>query len=394
MATSTSHTRRVLVLASSGAGGDLPPLMAVAVGLRERGVGLLFVGDASVAEAARGLDAESDVVVAPREHDLGPVIIGAIRDTQGRPEAERGQVMRQRIAEWSAGIAALVVETLRARPCDLVLTSLFGTGAADLAAGEMALPWVVVNSTFYVGPRPPRPLAMDFSARAVPLFEYLVPPLERAARVLHATDQAFDFGYADLPPHHRYAGPLLWEPPSASAPAYLDEPGDPWVLATISSQLQDDQALGQAVLDGLAEQPVRVLLTTGGTRGADAFEVPPNARVEPYVSHAAALRKSAVFVSHAGHGSVMKALTHGVPMVLVPWGRDQPGVAARAEHLGVAVVVRREGLTPSALSEATERVLAKPSYARTAGVHAERLRQQDPRAVACDEVVAVPKWRI
>jgi len=54
------------------------------------------------------------------------------------------------------------------------------------------------------------------------------------------------------------------------------------------------------------------------------------------------LANSRLVISHAGHGIVMKALYHGVPMILVPWGRDQPGVAARAEALGVATVIRRD----------------------------------------------------
>jgi len=58
----------------------------------------------------------------------------------------------------------------------------------------------------------------------------------------------------------------------------------------------------------------------------------------------------------------MKALWYGVPMVLVPWGRDQPGVAARAEQLGVARVVARDQLTDTRLSEAITHVLEDPHY--------------------------------
>ncbi len=60
-------------------------------------------------------------------------------------------------------------------------------------------------------------------------------------------------------------------------------------------------------------------------------------------------------VGHAGHGSVMKALWGGVPMVLVPWTRDQPGVAARAECLGVAKVVRRQELSEESLRQTVVR---------------------------------------
>ncbi len=88
------------------------------------------------------------------------------------------------------------------------------------------------------------------------------------------------------------------------------------------------------------------------------------------------------------HGIVAKALYFGVPMVLVPWGRDQPGVAARAEALGVARVVERDGLTPETLAEAIRAVLENPSYAERARYHSERLRDESPPARVRELVTA------
>ena len=79
-------------------------------------------------------------------------------------------------------------------------------------------------------------------------------------------------------------------------------------------------------------------------------------------------------MSHAGHGSVMKALWYGRPMVLVPWGRDQPGVAFRAAALGVAEVVPREDATAEAFSAAVDRALGDEAMRREAARHGERLR--------------------
>ncbi|HEX9375610.1 MAG TPA: glycosyltransferase, partial [Actinomycetota bacterium] len=94
------------------------------------------------------------------------------------------------------------------------------------------------------------------------------------------------------------------------------------------------------------------------------------------------LERGVLLVSHAGHGSVMKALWHGRPMVLVPWGRDQPGVAARAEALGVADVVRREDATGETLSNAIGRVLADEEMSERSARHAVRLQATDPKATA------------
>jgi UDP:flavonoid glycosyltransferase YjiC (YdhE family) len=313
---------------------------------------------------------------------MGRIIGGVFRRLQGISFEEQGRLVRDEIAQWSQDVGSLASAILENEGADLLVTSLFGSGAADRAVIGTRTPWVVVNSTFYVGPDSPRPLSADFGPRAVPIIEYFVPILDRASLVLHATDPVFDFDNHALPSHHRYVGPLIWELESTT-PGYLSEPGDPWVLVTLSSQLEDDVPLARAGLDGLASLPIRVLVTTGGSHPTEALDpVPANCRAEAYVSHAAVLNESHVMVSHAGHGSVMKALWHGVPMVLVPWGRDQPGVAARAARLGVARVLSRQDLTSDALAGAVRDVMADPAYRDTAHRQSERLRLTDPTAVA------------
>ena len=374
--------KKILVLATAGAGGDLQPLIAVALGLRERGHDLIFFGDKSVAAAIRGLGIDANVS-AP-ELDLGPRLIAAIKDGQGLEPSAQGELVRQRLTTWSGELAPAVQRLIRERKPDLLLTSLFGVSVAHMASSESKLPWCVINSTFYVGPNPPRNLEQDFAARAVPLFQYFVPILSQARLVLHATDQIFDYEYADLPAAHHYVGPLIWEA-AAPIPTYLDEPGNPWVLATLSSQLQDDIPIAQTVLRALAHQPVRVFLTMGsGHRLPELSDVPDNARIEQYVPHSKVLQRSRLLISHAGHGSVMKALWYGVPMVLVPWGRDQPGVAARAERLGIAKVVAREELTHERLVNIVKAVMENEDIQAAARDAAKRLQKQNPVVTACE----------
>jgi UDP:flavonoid glycosyltransferase YjiC (YdhE family) len=111
--------------------------------------------------------------------------------------------------------------------------------------------------------------------------------------------------------------------------------------------------------------------------------------VEKTVSHSAVLERAALLVSHAGHGSVMKALWHGRPMVLIPWGRDQPGVAARAEALGVAEVVPREHATPETIGAAVTRSLVDQEMGRRAAKHSARLRATNPPADAAAHLASL-----
>jgi hypothetical protein len=119
---------------------------------------------------------------------------------------------------------------------------------------------------------------------------------------------------------------------------------------------------------------------------AELGAIAANTRVERTISHASVLAHGRLLVSHAGHGSVMKALWFGRPMVLVPWRRDQPGVAARALALGVAEVVPRETASPETLSVAIDRALSNEEMRATAAQHATRLRATDPPAIAASLV--------
>jgi len=243
-----------------------------------------------------------EMIGAAPEHDLGPRLMALSKERQGLPLAAQAELTRQRLAMWSQELVPAVEGLLHEQSADLLVTSLFGAGVAQLVSTQSGIPWCVINSTFYVGPYPPRPLEHDFHERTVLLFRsYFIPLLEQAPLVLHATDPVFDYNHTALPARHHYVGPLLWEAP-APIPTYLAEPGAPWVLVTLSSMVQDDLPLAQAALAALAPQPVRVVLTPGGGRQPTVLHtVPPNVRVEPYVPHSRSL-------SAAGCCSVTRAM--------------------------------------------------------------------------------------
>jgi Glycosyltransferase family 28 C-terminal domain len=372
----------ILVVATGGAGGDLPPLIAASLALRERDREITFIGDASVQRTLAPLRVEVELL--PAEVDLGPRLAGVVQGAMqatGGDLAKAGPMLQRGMTVWAHDVAKPISLAIdRHRPTAIV-TSLFGVEAVDATCPPC--PWAVVNSTFYIGPNPPRPVAEDFGPRAIPLITRYAELLESADLVLHATDQVFDYSFERLPSRHHYVGPLgIWEPPR-DRPGYLDEPGDPWVLVSISSQRQDDVALADAAVRALADEPVRVLVTVGPEHDPSELSAhPPNARVEKSVSHSAVLERAALLVSHAGHGTVMKALWHGRPMVLIPWNRDQPGVAARAEALGVAEVVPCEQATPETIGAAVKRSLASEEMGRRAAKHSARLRATNPPADA------------
>lgn len=296
---------------------------------------------------------------------------------------EQAASLRDRLStNWAPRLKPLIEAAAKAHRSEILVASLFSAGPVRLTAESAGLRWAAVNSTFYVGPDPPRPPEEDFGSRA-PLFAgYFAPNMHQADRVMHASDRAFDFDFSGLPKHHCYVGPLLDDAPG-NYPPWIDEPGDPWALITVSSLKQDDIVIARAALAGLSTLPLRVLITAGPHAGQALGPLPQNARIEQFVPHGPVLAKARLMVSHAGHGSVMRALWHGVPMVLVPWARDQGGVAARAAHLGVAEIVDKPNISSERLAEAAHVVLNDNAMAATVARVSVRLRETDPVATAC-----------
>jgi UDP:flavonoid glycosyltransferase YjiC (YdhE family) len=95
----------------------------------------------------------------------------------------------------------------------------------------------------------------------------------------------------------------------------------------------------ERILEALADLPVHVLATTGLELDPAEVRAPPGIEMRRYIPHVTVLPNAAVVVTHAGTGTLMAAFAHGVPVVCVPLGRDQPANAARAAELGVAVAL-------------------------------------------------------
>ena len=190
-----------------------------------------------------------------------------------------------------------------------------------------------------------------------------------AGRVLAYTAEPFEYPRRDWPAEVRLVGPGLWEPPAAP-PAWLADVGRPLVLVTCSTLFQDDRRLAEVACEALAGEEVEVVVTTGDV-DLSAFRPAPNVRVERFVPHSPVLGRAACVVCHAGMGITQKALAHGVPVVAVPFGRDQPEVARRVEvaRAGVRLPARR--LSPDRLLAAVRRARAlRPGAERIAAAFA------------------------
>lgn len=185
-----------------------------------------------------------------------------------------------------------------------------------------------------------------------------------ATLVLFYSAEPLEYPRSDWPPSLRLVGPGIWEPP-AEPPSWLERIKQPLVLVTCSSEFQNDHVLGQVALEALADEPVEVVVTTAGF-DPSRLNVPANARVERFLPHLPLIHRAACVVCHGGAGITHKALAAGVPVCVVPFGRDQPEIARR-------VVVSDAGTSLSARRLRPDRLRAAVQAAMTKKPGAERI---------------------
>jgi MGT family glycosyltransferase len=292
--------------------------------------------------------------------------------------------------------AAYAADTTRAiaehRP-DAVVCSFFALGAMTAAEGAR-LPFAVLMANMYPLPtkglppfasglRPARtPIGRGvhrlLSALVTRMFDkglprlngvrasYSLPPLRHFWDQVRAADQqvvltarAFDFP-ATLPERVRYVGPVLDDP--AWAQPWTPPTGrDPLVLVAMSSTYMEQQVTLRVVVEALGTLPVRGLVTTGPALDRSMVQAPGNVTVVSSAPHNRVLEHASVAITHGGHGTVMKCLAAGVPMVVMPHGRDQKDNGVRVAARRAGVLVKRSA-SPDQVAAAVRLVLQDSTY--------------------------------
>jgi MGT family glycosyltransferase len=207
---------------------------------------------------------------------------------------------------------------------------------------------------------------------------------ERADRLLLMTSESFEYEQFTPPPNVRIVGPRLddpawvgdWTPPAGDGPL---------VLVGMSSTFMDHAEVLQRVTTALGELPVRGLVTTGPAIPVESIDAPASVTVVERAPHSEVLRHASAVVTHAGHGTVIKALAAGVPVVALPMGRDQLDNAARVAHHGAGLRLKPKS-SSATIARAVRRVLEEPSF----GVGADRLgaaiAEETARDLAAEEL--------
>jgi UDP:flavonoid glycosyltransferase YjiC (YdhE family) len=161
---------------------------------------------------------------------------------------------------------------------------------------------------------------------------------------------------------------------SASGPALPAEWGDPAAplvyvsFGSVAGSMGRFDAVYPAILEVLADLPVRVLITTG--KGYDPAHLDPrpaNAWGTSWWPQAAAMRDAALVVGHGGFGTTMTALAAGVPQLVLPlFSSDQFLNAERVQAVGVGAQLLGGMDALPEVPGVVQDLLHEPGYAEAA----------------------------
>jgi UDP:flavonoid glycosyltransferase YjiC (YdhE family) len=197
-----------------------------------------------------------------------------------------------------------------------------------------------------------------------------------------------------LPPNTHVVGPLRWSGWEAPAP-WLDELDDrPLIYVTVGSTVEAQPIL-MKIVDALRDEPCNVVVSSAGLSLPGDLKLPSHVRLFPTVPGATVLARSKLVIHLGGHGTLMQAMSAGVPSLLLPVNPDQILIAQKAHALGVGLNLWQPGglpvdaswqrrLTLPMLRSAVHKLMSEPSFWATCQEFKQRLAQTDCAAVAAE----------
>jgi MGT family glycosyltransferase len=197
----------------------------------------------------------------------------------------------------------------------------------------------------------------------VPLITSADDYARRAPLKLVATAQPFEYRHPDWDDSIALIGACAFDPTTEETPEWLAAIDWPIVLVSTSSEFLGDADLARTALDALAGEPVHVVVTFPA--GVPPwFRTPANATVCQFAPHGLVLDRAVCAITHGGMGTTQKALVRGVPVCVVPHGRDQFEVARRVEAARCGTRLSAHNLTATQLRDKVRHAMTMTDGAR------------------------------
>jgi UDP:flavonoid glycosyltransferase YjiC (YdhE family) len=351
---------RFLIMTWDGA-GNLAPTLGIARALLERGHDVRLVGHRTIAE---------------RCGDVGtrfvPLSQGELWDAMYDPTDFEAEI-RLLIDEmsFSSTVAGDLAQELDREPADAVLVDcmLFTSIDVALASGSPTATLFHTAYTIFRGGPLVEMFAPGIAIANARRAELGLPAIERlgdihdaCACALVALPREFE---PDVPEAANVLriGPVLDAPPLCCEVDLVDlrAGSTPLVLVSLSTGEQGQADLLQRCVDAVAQLPVNAVVTTGPAIDPASVTAGATTQVVRYVPHAEILPSASLVITHAGAGTTMAALGHGVPLLCTPMGRDQFFNAERVHALGAGRILMPDA-DSDAIAKAATDILADSRF--------------------------------
>jgi MGT family glycosyltransferase len=378
--------------------GHLNPMTALARKLKSRGNEVVFIGVPDIEPIVRAANLNF-VPLCEKEYPRGSMV-----KTWGEVAKLHGLgVIQHTLQQLTPGLTTAVLEHLP--------TKLAGAGVEALVIDiahffiefvpmHLGIPyvhvWNVLNvdmsgstpNCLFSWPPDRTPEAIARNERGNEMFGEMLAPVAAAAipyvektglqinwsdptsttsklAILSQIPKEFDYPNISWPPQFHYTGPFHDD--EGRTP--IDFPweklnGKPLIYASLGTLVNGLEDVYRAILKSVGPlSDFQVVLSVGHNIDlANLGAIPSNTIVVRSAPQIELLKRATLCITHAGLNTALESLAQGVPMVAVPIGYDQPGVAARVAYHGAGEFVEPKDLTVERLSELIQQVLRDPSY--------------------------------
>jgi MGT family glycosyltransferase len=193
---------------------------------------------------------------------------------------------------------------------------------------------------------------------SVPQLDRYEQIFDRPDRVLYRTAEPFDYPRENWPDHIIAVGPGLWAP-AHEKPEWLDALPSPRILVTVSTERQNDGAIIETAIQALSNQSGSLIITSAALDPADFTNAHSNVHIHKFLPHAEIIPEMDLVITHGGMGTTQRALAAGVPVCVIPWGRDQRETARRVEVSGSGTMLPKSRLNAKHLHAAAIEAMSR-----------------------------------
>ena len=357
------------VFATLDGGGNVPPVIGIGAELVRRGHDVRIISH----EAQRAAVEAAGIAFVTYTHSVAWAPLEAQSTITG---------LRNLIAVFTdRGIGRDVVALVHRTPADLVVVDCMLLGALD-AVDKADLRHAVLFHSLH--------RYFDTLWRKGPIGIHSRLKGLGPRRLWREADLRIVCAAAELDSPSARSGELVWTGPVHDATAAASMPARPRVLVSLSTINYPGQLERyRRILDAVAGMDADVVLTAGPAVDPGELVLPDNVTVHGFLPHSEIMPTCSAVVGHGGHSTAMRALAHGLPLVVIPGHpmTDQPLVGKAVAAIGAG-----QSLSPKAtvteIRTALDDVLTRPGYAQAAGEIGERLRARPGAVVAADRLEA------